>query len=186
MADLECRVYHIHEIHDLFRLRTLSRELVPQTRIFFRTEEGIHVEYDLRTEGAIQSKNGRSLFLGNFWTKIRSEHCFETVLTSRMAQEGFHNFRVSQKICFSDFTQIGPSYHDGPIGVKSLKLLRHPEVMKPLPRHSGGQHGLKTVFRSNFCPKMAEKKAPSLFVRTRLLLLQYSNTVRFSKGSILG
>ena len=53
MADLECRVCHIHEIHDLFRLRTLSRELVPQTRIFFRTEEAIHVEYDLRTEGAI-------------------------------------------------------------------------------------------------------------------------------------
>ena len=32
-----------------------------------------------------------------------------------------------------------------------------PEVMKPLLRHSIGQHDLKTVVRSNFRPKMAEK-----------------------------
>ena len=31
------------------------------------------------------------------------------------------------------------------------------EAMKPLLRHSVGQHQLKTVFRSNFRPEMAEK-----------------------------
>ena len=32
-----------------------------------------------------------------------------------------------------------------------------PEEMKPLLRHSIGQHDLKTVVRSNFRPEMAEK-----------------------------
>ena len=32
-----------------------------------------------------------------------------------------------------------------------------PEAMKPLLRHSIGQHDLKTVVRSNFRPEMAEK-----------------------------
>ena len=36
-------------------------------------------------------------------------------------------------------------------------FLRHPEVMQPLLRHFRGQHGLKTVFRSNFSPEMAGK-----------------------------
>ena len=33
---------------------------------------------------------------------------------------------------------------------------RGPEAMKPLLRHSIGQHDLKTVVRSNFRPEMAE------------------------------
>ena len=37
---------------------------------------------------------------------------------------------------------------------------RGPEAMKPLVRHSKGQHDLKTVVRSNFRPEMAEKQAP--------------------------
>ena len=32
-----------------------------------------------------------------------------------------------------------------------------PEAMKPLLSYSIGQHGLKTVVRSNFRPEMAEK-----------------------------
>ena len=43
--------------------------------------------------------------------------------------------------------------------LKSLRqvFLRHPEVMQPFPRHSRGQHDLKTVVKSNFRPEMAEK-----------------------------
>ena len=38
-----------------------------------------------------------------------------------------------------------------------------PEAMKPLLRHSIGQHHLKTVVRSNFHPEMAEKLAAQFF-----------------------
>ena len=46
-----------------------------------------------------------------------------------------------------------------------------PEAMKPLLRHSIGQHDLKTVVRSNFRPQMAEKKTAQFFGTTRLTQL---------------
>ena len=46
-----------------------------------------------------------------------------------------------------------------------------PEAMKPLLRHSIGQHDPKTVVRSNFSPEMAEISAPQFFGRTRLTQL---------------
>ena len=45
------------------------------------------------------------------------------------------------------------------------------EAMKPLLRHSVGQHQLKTVVRSNFHPEMAEKLAAQFFGTTRLTQL---------------
>ena len=67
------------------------------------------------------AKKLRSLFLSYFWTKIWSDNCFETILTSKMALEGLHNFRLSKKTCFSDFSQIGPILFHGPIWMKSLQ-----------------------------------------------------------------
>ena len=46
-----------------------------------------------------------------------------------------------------------------------------PEAMKPLLRHSKGQHDLKTVVRSNFRPEMAEKLAAQFIGTARLTQL---------------
>ena len=45
------------------------------------------------------------MFFSHFWTKIWSDNCV-TVLTSRMASEGLHNFRVSEKLLLVIFLKL--------------------------------------------------------------------------------
>ena len=93
---------------------------------------------------------------------ITMEHkqLYKTMQSSKATQSrrGCITSGCLKKTCFSDFTQIGPWYHNGPIWVKSLEQVFFRQVLRPLLRHSRCQHDLKTVDRSIFCSKWLRNK----------------------------